>query len=385
MTRPLALIVGAGVAGLTAAWWLDRAGWRSIIVERAPDLHDGGYMMGLSGQGYATACRMGLESALLATQAAIDENVYRDRRGRDIVRLRYRDFLQDTPYVAIMRTDLVRLLRDTLPASTEIRFGTTLTAIENGEAGVCARLSDNTDVSADLLIAADGVRSATRRLAFGEGHGRLEPLGYRFAVYDLTSDAALDADFVSFVEPGHMAEYYRIGDHRLAALHVWRNDGAERATDAAAWDELGAVTTRSHSRVRDTLASARTSGVPVLADGLLMADMPAWSRDRVVLLGDAAHCLTLVSGQGGGLSMASAERLGRALDGGDVAGALATHEALLRPAVSRLQHRARGSARMFVPATPAGFAVRNAIMRAIPRAWLGRYLSSAIRTEIALA
>ena len=40
---------------------------------------------------------------------------------------------------------------------------------------------------------------------------------------------------------------------------------------------------------------------------------------------------------------------------------------------------------MFVPATPAGFAVRNAIMRAIPRAWLGRYLSSAIRTEIALA
>ena len=71
MTRPLALIVGAGVAGLTAAWWLDRAGWRSIIVERAPDLHDGGYMMGLSGQGYATACRMGLESALLATQAAI--------------------------------------------------------------------------------------------------------------------------------------------------------------------------------------------------------------------------------------------------------------------------------------------------------------------------
>ena len=384
MIRPLALIVGAGVAGLTAAWWLDRAGWRSIIVERTLDLHDGGYMMGLSGQGYATACRMGLEPALLAAQVAIDENVYRDRRGRDIVRLRYRDFLRDTPYVAIMRTDLVRLLHDALPASSAIRFGTTLTAIDPRDAGVRARLSDGTDVSADMLIAADGVRSATRQLAFGDSHGRLEPLGYRFAVYDLTSDAALDADFVSFVEPGHMAEYYRIGDRRLAALHVWQNDVAERATGVAAWEELAAVTTRSHIRVRDTLASARTSGVPVLADGLLMADMPSWSRGRILLLGDAAHCLTLVSGQGGGLSMASAERLGRALETGDAARALAAHEALLRPAVSRLQHRARGSARMFVPATPAGFAVRNAVMRAIPPAWLGRYLSSTIRTEIAL-
>lgn len=124
-------------------------------------------MMGLSGQGYATACRMGLEPALLAAQVAIDENVYRDRRGRDIVRLRYRDFLRDTPYAAVMRTDLVRLLRDALSTSAAIRFGTTLTAIDDGEAGVCARLSDGTDVSADLLIAADRVRSATRRLVLG--------------------------------------------------------------------------------------------------------------------------------------------------------------------------------------------------------------------------
>lgn len=82
MKTPLAVIVGAGVAGLAAAWWLQHIGWRTIIVERSESLRDSGYMIGLSGPGYDTVTRMGLLPPLQSVSYEINENVYRDRRGR---------------------------------------------------------------------------------------------------------------------------------------------------------------------------------------------------------------------------------------------------------------------------------------------------------------
>ncbi len=126
MTRPLAVIVGAGVAGLAAAWWLDKAGWRSLVIERATELRQNGYMLGLSGLGFETVGRMGLIETLEAASYRIDENVYKDSKGRELLRLRYRDFIRDLPYLAIRRNDLVSALADSLPDTVEIRFGETV-------------------------------------------------------------------------------------------------------------------------------------------------------------------------------------------------------------------------------------------------------------------
>lgn len=54
MTKPHAVIIGGGVAGLAAAWWLDKAGWQSTIIERAKSLRNKGYMVSLTGLGYET-------------------------------------------------------------------------------------------------------------------------------------------------------------------------------------------------------------------------------------------------------------------------------------------------------------------------------------------
>ncbi len=122
MTKPVAVINGAGVAGLAAAWWLDKAGWQSVIIERAESLRDNGYMLGLSGLGYQTAARMGLLKALNAASYTINENIYKDRKGKELLRLRYRDFIRDLPYLALRRNDLVRALADALPDTASIRF-----------------------------------------------------------------------------------------------------------------------------------------------------------------------------------------------------------------------------------------------------------------------
>ncbi|GGC74707.1 FAD-dependent monooxygenase [Chelatococcus reniformis] len=385
MTPPLALIAGAGVAGLSAAWWLGRAGWRSVIVERARNLRGGAYMLGLSGPGYETAGRMGLHAELAAVAYKVDENVYRDRYGRELLRLRYREFIRDLPYVALRRSDLVAALHGALPANTELRLATTITAIDQDGRKASAVLSDGAQVDADLVIAADGFRSTLRPLMFGPDDPRLKPLGYRFAVYDIDDPIGLGSDFLSYAEPGHLAEYYALRGDRLAALHVWRDGRTGPVPADARWPLLEHVTARSFGRVRELMAKATADGVAPIIDDLTLVDAPVWSKGRVVLLGDAAHCLTLISGQGAGMAMTSAEMLGRELArSGDVGAALIAHEARLRPAIERLQQRSRRMASMFIPESPLAFHVRNVVLRHMPRAWLGRYFLNAVKAEIGL-
>lgn len=384
MTKPLAVIIGAGVAGLAAAWWLDRAGWRSLVVERASSLREKGYMLGLSGLGFETAGRMGLHEALDVCSYAIDENVYKDSQGRELLRLRYRDFIRDLPFMAVRRSDLVRVLFDALPETATVRFETTVADFRNVDDHVAVTLSNGETINADLMIGADGFRSKTRQKLFGPDDACLAPLGYSFAVYDVDAPRSFESDFLSYAEPGHLAEYYVLHDGQLAAMHVWRNEMAGQAGNG--FGQLEDVCRKSHPEVRAILERAETTGAVPMIDTLTMVELPEWSKGRVLLLGDAAHCLTLVSGQGAGMALASAEMLGNALmSAPDLASALARHEAALRPIINRLQARSRKMASVFIPRGKFAFHLRNAVMRHMPRAWLGRYFTSAIKAEIALA
>jgi 2-polyprenyl-6-methoxyphenol hydroxylase-like FAD-dependent oxidoreductase len=381
VTGPLAIIAGAGVAGMSAAWWLDKIGWRVIVVERARDLRDGGYMMGLSGPGLATARAMGLLPRLEAVARRIDENVYLDRNGRELLRLRFRDFLGELPFVALKRTDLVQAIRDALPSAVEIRLGTTVTDVADREGGVTARLSDGGEIAADLLVAADGFRSWHRQHRFGPDQQFFKPLGYRFATYELADTLVLGSDFLSYAEPGRLSEYYTLADGRLAALHVWRSRDVGAVAPERRWPVLNEALAGSNERVLRMAAAAQAEAMPVV-DDLTLVEMPTWSSGRVVLLGDAAHCLTLISGQGAGISMASAQILAEELDRGPIDAGLAAHEQRLRPAIVQLQQRSRKMAAWFIPQGAFAFHMRNAVLRHMPRRWLGRYFLNSIRSEI---
>ena len=158
MSERTVVIAGAGVAGLACAWWLARQGWRAVVAERAPHLRDGGYMMGLSGPGLLTARRMELVPALRAVEREIGENVYRDRRGREVMRIRYRELLRELDWITLRRTDLVQVLHAAVRDHAEIRLATTVADCSQDAHGVDVTLSDGSQLRADLLIGADGVR-----------------------------------------------------------------------------------------------------------------------------------------------------------------------------------------------------------------------------------
>jgi 2-polyprenyl-6-methoxyphenol hydroxylase-like FAD-dependent oxidoreductase len=381
MTKKTAIIIGAGVAGLSAAWWLKKIGWHPIVIERAPDLRNAGYMIGLSGPGLEVTKRMGIEPQLQANACVINENIYRDRKGRELLRMRYREFLKDLPYIALRRTDLVQALQDALPADVDVHFGATAVKIVNAGDRVTVHLADGREFTGDLLIGADGLRSWVRREVFGPDQNFFKELGYRFATYDIEDTLNLGIDFLSYTEPGNIVEYYTLRDGRIAALHAWKTDETGVVTNGARWTLLRDVARTTHPQVREILDAAE-QGPPPLIDNLTLVDMPTWSKDRVLLLGDAAHCLTLISGQGAGMSIASASMLADELERKPIDEALRAHEKRLRPAISKLQERSKKMGALFIPATPLSFHLRNFTLRHMPRAWLGRYFINAVQSEI---
>jgi 2-polyprenyl-6-methoxyphenol hydroxylase-like FAD-dependent oxidoreductase len=395
LKQAFAVICGAGVAGLAAAWWLRRAGWRVLVVEQAQDLRDGGHMMGLSGPGLATVRRMGLVPQLReVAYADMGQHVYRDRRGREILRIDYHEVLTGIEWITLRRTALVQVLRQALLAQSddlEVRFGVTVTALEQDAAGIDIQLSDGSRHAADLLIAADGVHSTLRRDYFSSDANCLKSLGYRYASYDVADKQQLGEDFLSYTEPGLQSEYYGLGGGRLAALHVWRS----HASGLVAPDQRPALlrqqTARSHEFVRGTLAAVGVQD-PIVVDDLALVELPSWRQQRIVLLGDAAHSLSLISGQGAGVALASASILaeeleraaggnGRAPDPAQLDAALAQHDRRLRPTILRLQQRSRKLAPVFVPASAAGFALRNFTLRVMPGFLLRRYFVSGLKSE----
>jgi len=379
--KPIAVIAGAGVAGLTAAICLNRIGWKTIVVERAPDLRGGGYVMGLSGPGYDAAEQLGILDDLKAVARDIDENIYKDRRGRTVLKLRYRDFLGDIPYLVLRRSDLTTVLAALAKPFLDIRFSTSVSDAETNDETAIVTLSSGERIEADLLIGADGFRSTIRRRFFGTDDEFLKPLGYRFGAYDLTDTLNLGTRFLSYSMPGQLAEYYTLSEGRLAALQVWKTSETGQVLADERWSVLKEIGSRSHPDVVGMIEEAKREGVPIL-DDMSMVDMPAWSKGRILLLGDAAHCLTLVSGQGAGLAMASALILADELASNDIATALQNHDRRLRPSVDSLQKRSRRLATWFIPESHLAYRFRNAMLRYMPRRWLAGYFKNAIKSEL---
>lgn len=384
MTGQTALIVGGGVAGLSSAWWLAQAGWKTLVVENNPNLRADGYMLGLSGPGHHVARRMGLLPALQSRSRAIHENLHLDRQGRVVLRLRYGDFLKGLEWVTLARNELAEALYETVRDRADVRFGTTVADLADRAGKVEATLTDGSHVEADLVIGADGIRSPTRTRLFGDDPAHSAHLGYRVAAFQVADSLGLGNDFLSYVEPGRIAEFYTLAEGRLATLYIWRSDETGFVPAGERLARLKTAFRGAHPSATRWL-DLLTENDPMFFDTMTLIDMPRWSKGRVLLLGDSAHCLTLISGQGAGMAMTSACILAEELAKGDLDGALARHEARMRPAIRGLQRRTRRMAAWFIPEGAVAFRLRNAMLRSLPRRLLAWHFMRGIRSEILTA
>ena len=161
------LIVGGGIAGLALARMLARAGVSLEVIEREPAWRPSGSGMYLPGNAARALRALGLEAHVASRAVEIPRQRFRDQRGRLLFEVNVAELWRPVgPCLAIHRADLHELLLEAA-GDVPIRLGLTVDRVTDQDRIVSVEFSDGTSGDYDLVVAADGIGSAVRRLTFG--------------------------------------------------------------------------------------------------------------------------------------------------------------------------------------------------------------------------
>ena len=359
-----AVVVGGSIAGLFAALLLRRRGWEVQLVERATEELSG------RGAGIVTHPELSLvlECAGIAPPADFGVRV-RERRviGRDgrIIAA------YACPQIMTSWDRLWRLLRVALPDDVYVS-GAEVVGVEQSDALVRARLADGRGLEAELLVGADGLRSAVRSEMVGE----VRPIYAGYTAWrGLVAEAALPAaahralfdEFTFCLPEGEQMLGYPVAgpDNDLRPGHrrynwVWYRPAEVRdALPDLLTDRDGTVHSVSipPPLIRpDVIASMREAAERLLAPAFAAVvgvterpflqpiydlESPRLASGRVALIGDAAFVARPHVGAGTTKAALDALALADALDRLPVGRALEAYEAMRRPAGQRILRRAR--------------------------------------------
>lgn len=357
------LIAGGGPAGLTLAACLKRHGIDCVIVERAEKGRTGGYSIGLHVNGWNVAERLGLIGEFKANAMPLGPALHRDRNGRKLFSYDYRTLFKASGgrMLAIMRHAFQDILTRHVEADVEIRYQTTVTAVNDDGDGVDVTFSDGCRERFDIVVGADGYRSTLRAMVFGPHEDFLRPLGYRASAWRVPLEAPLGASFVGMMDVDHQGGLYAVGDGTAATLFCWRDERTERL-DA---DGRRDVLQQHFGAWPEPVASALRSAIDwdtSFFDTVSQIEVPKWSMGRVALLGDSAWCLTFLAGQGTSTAMAGAYVLASELARKPHAEAFDAYEARLRPLVTRMQAVSRKIGGHYIPQSGLGMRIQSWIL-----------------------
>ena len=371
METQTVLISGAGIAGPTLAYWLDRAGLRPTLIDNAPSLRSGGYVIDFWGLGYDIADRMGLSEDLdrlgyhIKEMRIVDDNGQRETGfGTNVFRE-----LTGGRFVTVRRSDLARLLFERANPVTEVIFGDEISGLEQERDGVNVTFQRGLPRRFDLVIGADGLHSNLRYLVFGPQHRFEQPLGYTVAAFEAQGYRPRNEDvYIIHNKPGCMLGRFALRDDRTLFLFIF----ADNTRDVTSTHGVEAQKVLLRGRFRGNgWESARILDELERSDDLYFdrvsqIHMPGWSRGRIALVGDAAFCPSLMAGQGSALAMTAAYVLAGELArmGGSHEEAFQRYETLLRPYIETKQRGATNFSSAFAPRTAMGLFVRNLIIGA---------------------
>ena len=337
------LISGASIAGPALAWWLHRAGFRPVLVERMPGRARGGHAIDVRGAALTVLAAMGLDDAARAQAMAMKGVSVIDDDGREVWRSEEMTISGgriDSPDIEILRDRLSHVLVGGLPADVEIRYGDHVTALAEDATGVAVTFASGRQQRFDLVIAAEGMRSPIRRMTFGEDAQFLRSFDIALAPFSAPNTLGLKDWQISYkgAAGGYMVYTTPENDELRVCFNVpssLDDDLGDRAAQMARIREHTRGLRWETPAFLDAMAAA-----PDFYCGLIaQVRMPQWSKGRIALVGDSGYCPSPYTGQGATLALVGAQVLATELaqSPDDHAAAFARYEQRLRPFVEANQ------------------------------------------------
>jgi 2-polyprenyl-6-methoxyphenol hydroxylase-like FAD-dependent oxidoreductase len=390
MSKQKVLISGAGVAGPCLAFWLLRYGFEPVLIEHAPTLRGGGYIVDFWGLGLDIAEKMGLLPALERVGYRIEEVRIEDAAGHRSGGFKVRAFRQvlRDRYLSIMRSDLAGLIYRSLEGRVRTLFGDTVTRIEQDDEAVHVRFAHAPSERFDLVVGAGGLHSPVRTLAFGPEERYENYLGYYAAAFSVERYPHRNPSaYVTLAAPGRQISRYSLRGDRTVFFVTFASDKklpvAHRDVNAQ-MSLLRTMFGEGQWECPEILKALGTC-TDLYFDPVSQIRMDAWSQGRVTLVGDACFCPSLLAGQGSALAMLAGYVLAGELKeaAGDHRVAFRNYELLLRDFIDKKQRAAERFSRSFVPNTKLGIFARNRVtdlmsLPVVARLFLGPLLTDSL-------
>lgn len=367
MTQKKVLISGASIAGPTLAFWLDRFGFLTTIVERADSLRLGGQNVDIKGTAQKVAQLMGIEDEIRAADTG--ELGVRFVNKDNIVKaeLPKGESNIGTSELEIPRGDLVKILYNHTKDNVEYIFGNQITELQEFEEGVKVTFQNGEIRDFDLVICADGVRSRTRNMIFGD-EPIVRPVGLYVSYFTIPRTSS----------DSYWARWYNATDSRVIVMRP-DNQGTIRASfsflsEPKGYEKLSVAEQKDilkqkfsdagweATRVLETL----DNNTDIYFDAISQVVAPRWSKGRCAMTGDAAFCPSPLTGMGVSLAVLGAYILAGALSRhSDHQQAFAEYEKRFRPYVTKIQKLPPGVPKLAHPKSKIGIVLLNTIINII--------------------
>ncbi len=350
MDRKLRVVViGGGIGGLTAARALLRRGLDVRVYESSPELKEIGAGVALGPNAMKALRSLDLEEPVRAIGYHAQAQLLRTWKGRMISKTDATLAAQrfGANGCTIHRADLLDVLAQSVPAEI-VTLSARCESVTTGDTAAAARFSDGTEIEADVIVGADGIHSAVRTSLFGPDAPQFTGrICYRsvIPVAELPT-SRLEPYEGLWLGPHGTLVVYGVRRGELVNIVAHYEDATYQHESWIAECDRAEILERYrrwHASLREIFAAGDIWYKWALYD---RDPIPAWTKGRTTILGDAAHPMLPYLGQGAGQAIEDGCVLAAALDKlrDDPSAALQLYELSRRPRASRvvLTSRSRG-------------------------------------------
>ena len=364
MSSKKVLISGAGIGGLTLAYFLRKNGYQPIIIEKAASLRDGGYMIDFFSSGISVAEKMGIIDQLKEKNHGSNIMIQQNEKGIKQFVLNMSGFRASVggKLFNFLRTDLSDVLYKKIKDCVEIQFSTSIESIKQDDKQVTATLNNGKQETFDILIGADGLSSNVRSKIYPPQ--KVEELYLGYYVCALEHNVPINVkkgEVISMLCPKRQIMTYDTGNGVSNSLFVFRSEKQKHLTTAEEVEILKREFADFASPVPEIIDEAAKKEKLFFDEVTQIRIHDKWYKNRVALIGDAAFCITLLSGQGSSMAMTAAYVLSEQLKkyGDNISQAFESYERELRPMIETMQKKAVKNAATYVPSTGFNLWIRN--------------------------